>query len=159
MDPPRKPRVPPAPEPASLSYEANFSPSSAEDSGSDLVGDAESQIGAGKGKRVQLGWTDFRPFYRGKEVKRDDPMWQPLRPEKIYELSLMCRSDFGRQKGEFGLVVISLEGWKKQIGFSGLFEPIAELWAVLAGWTAGWAAWVARLWRRDEGHIRLEDKE
>jgi hypothetical protein len=47
-------------------------------------------------------------------VSRVDPKYKPFDPASIYEISLMCRSDFGKQEGEFELVVESISGWQQR---------------------------------------------
>ena len=47
-------------------------------------------------------------------MSRDDPKSKPFDPASIYEISLMCRSDFGKQEGEFELVVESVSGWEQR---------------------------------------------
>lgn len=101
---PQPPQVPPYPEPASLSYEHNFS--------------APSHFSGSNGTtgKVELCFKDFKPVYRGREVSRDDPRYRPFDSSRTYELSLMCRSGFGKQEGEFDIVIAGIEGWKKVDG-------------------------------------------
>lgn len=49
-------------------------------------------------------WQDFKPFYRG----RPQPSAPPLQPEQVKMWSIMARSDFAQQSGEFELVVDSI---------------------------------------------------
>lgn len=44
-------------------------------------------------------WSEFRPFYRGKEV--DDA--KPLETERVRRWSFMMRSFFDKQEGDFSL--------------------------------------------------------
>lgn len=96
--------------------------------------------------------------YRGREVARDDPKYQPFRSEEIYELSLMCRSAFGNQKGDFELVVDSISGWKKdKEDTTNALGWFANVWAKLCSAWMGLAAWV---WAKtSEGKIALHDDE
>ena len=47
----------------------------------------------------EVTWKNFKPFYRGREVSRSPP----LRTENIRRFSLMMRSFFAKQHGEFEL--------------------------------------------------------
>ena len=138
--PPSKPKTPPQPEQSTLSYEYHFTPSH------NLTNDRET---------VAIGFNDLKVTYRGREVSRDDPKYVPFHSEQIYEISLMCRSAFGSQKGDFELVVESIAGWKKdEKAVKGWMESLwARLWSV---WT-GFTNWV---WaKRSEGKIALHDEE
>lgn len=137
--PPSKPKNPPSPEPASLSYEISFTPSSALST-----------------QRFDLDFDDFKAVYRGREVKRDDPRYQPLHTEEIYELSFMCRSDFAAQKGDFSVIVHSLEGWKKDKVAKG---ERGGLVGVLSAIWVGLVAWVWSFFSGTEGRIALHDEE
>ncbi|KAI5454803.1 hypothetical protein NCC49_003686 [Naganishia albida] len=55
-------------------------------------------------RRITIPWSAFVPTYRGRPIKPGDPEYTPLDPG-IRELSMMCRSDFGKQEGAFELVV------------------------------------------------------
>jgi len=140
--PPDHPKTPPTPEPASLSYEADFTPQHKSKHDADVPS---------YGEEICIGWSSFTPMYRGKEVGSDDPIYKPLSSESVYEMSLMCRSGFGDQKGEFGLVVGSIGGWKREdeeeggLGWWVLFQGIA-------GWVRAW------LGLGGEGSVRLDDK-
>ena len=131
--PPSKPKVPPSPDPASLSYEAQFNPSH-------LASSAGSK-GNGKELEVYLPFDDFVPTYRGRPVPRSDPRYQPFEPANINEVSLMCRSDFGKQEGEFELVVMQMKGQKREASKS----------------REGCWGWVRSLWAGGEGGIELAD--
>lgn len=69
-------------------------------------------------RRLTIPWSAFVPTYRGRPITPGDPEYTPLDPGSrthhghgkrmrggIRELSLMCRSDFGKQEGAFELVV------------------------------------------------------
>ena len=126
IPPPHHPKTPPSPEPAALSYEASF----AQPDGH---------------KSVNIRFGDFKAMYRGKEVGRDDSIYQPLHSEKIYEMSLMCRSGFGQQKGEFGVVVLGVSGWAKEKELGWL------------EWCMGMVRWVGSWVGLGEGGVRLRD--
>ncbi|GAA5878663.1 hypothetical protein JCM3774_000443 [Rhodotorula dairenensis] len=66
-----------------------------------VVADAEKQTTS---VTVLARWDQFKPTYRGRPKEDADP----LNPEQIYELSFMCRSNFGEQAGEFSFDVVSL---------------------------------------------------
>ncbi|KAL7420168.1 hypothetical protein Q5752_005134 [Cryptotrichosporon argae] len=61
----------------------------------------------------RVPWTEFNPVYRGRDVDQSDPRYRPLDTEAIYEMSLMCRSAFGKQEGDFGVVVEDISAWEK----------------------------------------------
>lgn len=58
-------------------------------------------IPAGEKKEVYVAWEDLRATYRGRDV--EDPT--PLKRSDIRRLSLMMRSFFAKQEGDFELVV------------------------------------------------------
>ena len=89
--------------------------------------------------------------YRGKEVKIGDPMYKPLDPRRLFEISLMCRSGFGKQAGEFGVVVLGIGGWR--VGDKGEGKVREGCWCELR-------RWLGMAWSGDRGgHIRLERDE
>ena len=137
------PNVPPSPEPATLSYEANFA----------ITPTSLDSPNANDGTRtVNLKLNDFVPTYRGKKVERSDPRYQPLHSEKIYELSLMCRSGFGQQKGDFEVNILSISKWKKDRGvLQGVLMWLSSGWRWMTSWLASFA--------RGSGHVRLDEKE
>ncbi|CAD6585310.1 MAG: hypothetical protein TREMPRED_004103 [Tremellales sp. Tagirdzhanova-0007] len=131
--PPSDPKTPPTPEPASLVYEANFTSPHAK-SGTD---------------EISIAFQDFKPMYRGKEVATDDPLYKPLISESIYEMSLMCRSGFGDQYGEFGIVLLGIAGWAKINEASrgqGWWEWLESMWGAVRSWVWG-------------GRVKLEDEK
>lgn len=141
--PPKEPKLPPQPEPAVLTYEAPFP---RPQHSSHLTGKAEK-------KQVDIEWSDFRPHYRGREVPRSDPKWKPLDTEGIYELSFMCRSGFGKQKGDFGVIINGVSGLEKG----------RDVVAGLAGrgdwgtWLRSWWTWFSS-WFVSSGRVRLDEK-
>lgn len=70
-------------------------------------------------QRIVIPWHAFTATYRGRTLPSTDPSYVPLDPGStspdgkkkggIHELSLMCRSGFGRQEGEFELGVVRIE--------------------------------------------------
>ncbi|KAL4948656.1 complex I intermediate-associated protein 30-domain-containing protein [Aspergillus filifer] len=62
--------------------------------------------------RVTLHWGDLKPTYRGKEVRGVEP----LDLEKVKRVSVMMRSFFGTQKGDFKLSIESIAGWNDEDG-------------------------------------------
>lgn len=130
---PDKPKLPPNPEPASLSYEVSFTPEVA----SSLAG-----YGKVETKTKYFQFSELVPTYRGREVPRSDPRYEPFHSEKIYELSLMCRSGFGEQKGDFELVLLDVAGWKKdkkeQAGEGGIWAYIRSILQGLRAWISSW---------------------
>ena len=51
-------------------------------------------------------WHQFHATYRGKPVEKDEV--PSLDPGKIKEISVMCRSNFDAQSGDFSLKMESL---------------------------------------------------
>lgn len=90
-------------------------------------------------------------MYRGRQVKAGDPMYKPLSTDSVYEISLMCRSGFGDQKGEFGAIVLGIAAWAKasaqEEGGRGAWSWLTGLWGWVGGWWSG----------TDEGKLRLEE--
>lgn len=80
-----------------LSYEWNFQPGKHHTSQPTSSSDGHIDI-------VRSKWSGFKATYRG----RPQPDAPELRPEEIKAWSLMARSDFGEQSGEFSLEVDSL---------------------------------------------------
>ncbi|GAA5947821.1 hypothetical protein JCM3765_001099 [Sporobolomyces pararoseus] len=103
---------------------------------------------------VEAEWKDFKATYRGRP-KQDAP---ELDPSDIYELSFMCRSNFGSQAGPFSLDIVSLSAirhdstLRNRGGIIGFFQRI---WTNLSNWLFGLRLWLAGSGRRD-GSVRLE---
>ncbi|KAL6234630.1 hypothetical protein BDW75DRAFT_211895 [Aspergillus navahoensis] len=57
--------------------------------------------------KVLVRWEDFRPTYRGKEVCDVEP----LDRKAIRRFSIMMRSFFGEQEGDFTLSIVSIAAW------------------------------------------------
>lgn len=107
-----------------------------------------------KVKEIEIGWSEFKPHYRGREIPRDDERWKPLDTEGIYEISFMCRSGFGKQQGDFGIIIESLSGMgKKNNGLMGLRGGREGLTA----WLRSWWIWLSS-WFVGGGRIRLDEK-
>ncbi|ORX34209.1 complex I intermediate-associated protein 30-domain-containing protein [Kockovaella imperatae] len=132
------PNVPPSPEPASLSYEASFT-----------VGEPSS-LGS-KTRSIHLNINDFIATYRGRELPRSDPRYQPFHSEKIYELSLMCRSGFGEQKGDFELVIQGISRWRKESKSKAIVSFFSSIWNRATRWILSWFS--------TEGKVQLQDEE
>lgn len=142
--PPKEPKLPPQPEPAVLTYEAPFTrPTSYNNSKKEV-------------KHVEFGWSDFKPHYRGKEVPRDDERWKPLDTEAIYEISFMCRSAFGKQQGDYGIIIEGLAGLSKKHSDSRL-TALGARGADWSGWLRSWWTWLAS-WFVRTGRLRLDEK-
>lgn len=141
---PKEPKLPPQPEPAVITYEAPFKrPSSA---------DSHSQGHDSIAKRIDIEWSQFKPHYRGREIPRDDERWRPLDTEGIYELSFMCRSGFGKQQGDFGVIIEGVSGLeKKGSGLMGLGSR-----GDLTTWLSSWWAWISSFFLGG-GRVRLDD--
>ncbi|KAK8865751.1 hypothetical protein IAR55_000898 [Kwoniella newhampshirensis] len=152
---PKHPRVPAPPRAAQLSYEASFVVGSPPSSSHCDPSSSEKGYQA-KGHEVILGWNAFKAFYRGREVKEGEARWVPLDTNSVYEISLMCRSGFGEQEGEFGLIVTSIDGIRKADNETEKEKVVSSnwlswWWSVFVGWICSWLRW-------DRG-IRLTDEE
>ncbi|KAL4997014.1 complex I intermediate-associated protein 30-domain-containing protein [Aspergillus recurvatus] len=75
---------------------------------SGLSWEVDFRLGCNKGK-VLVRWEDFRPTYRGKEVRNVEP----LNLKAIRRFSIMMRSFFGEQEGDFTLSIVSVAAWKR----------------------------------------------
>jgi hypothetical protein len=93
-------------------------------------------------KTKYFPFSDLVPTYRGRDVPRSDPRYEPFHSEKIYELSLMCRSGFGEQKGDFELVLLDVAGWKKDeeelSGAGGIWAYVRSILHGLRAWLSSW---------------------
>ncbi|GAA5879618.1 hypothetical protein JCM8547_003549 [Rhodosporidiobolus lusitaniae] len=111
----------------------------------------EEKLLSGKEKEavtVLARWGKFKPHYRGKEK----PDAEPLDPSSIYELSFMCRSNFGDQAGDFSLDIVSLAEAPKE----GKLDK-AKSWVLLAlQLLRQWKEWLAGLFGRGKvGGVKL----
>nr|ODN93267.1 hypothetical protein L203_00538 [Cryptococcus depauperatus CBS 7841] len=93
-----------------------------------------------------LPWNDFKATYRGREINPEEPRWAPLDTSSIYEVSLMCRSNFGKQEGDFGLIITGISAWEKD---SSNQETESGCLSVMTAWVRNVMGW-------DRG-IRLEE--
>ncbi|KAE8153118.1 complex I intermediate-associated protein 30-domain-containing protein [Aspergillus avenaceus] len=59
-------------------------------------------------KKVYIKWDDLRPTYRGKEQGNV----RPLDLKKVKQVSIMIRSFFGKQEGEFQLDIVSISAFR-----------------------------------------------
>ncbi|KAI1007451.1 hypothetical protein K3495_g765 [Podosphaera aphanis] len=64
-----------------------------------------------KGEIVKVFWSEFKPTFRGRECKDT----APLDLEHIRNFSLMMRSFFGTQEGEFSLSLASISAFKGSV--------------------------------------------
>ncbi|PYH32239.1 CIA30 family protein [Aspergillus neoniger CBS 115656] len=76
---------------------------------SGLVWEAKFKVEKGQ-KKVKLGWREFRPTYRGREVH----MGRPLVLAGVKQFGIMIRSFFGEQEGDFELEIEWIRGIKKE---------------------------------------------
>lgn len=67
-------------------------------------------IGERDGGKVWVPWSELRPTYRGREKKDAEP----LKKDKVMRFSLMMRSFFGEQQGNFNLRIRGIAALKKQ---------------------------------------------
>jgi len=77
-------------------------------------------LASGAGK-VTIEWNDLKPTYRGKKKKDVTP----LDISKIKRFSIMMRSFFGDQEGDFSLSILSIAASKKSSG--GVFNSGASI--------------------------------
>ncbi|BGP28176.1 NADH:ubiquinone oxidoreductase intermediate-associated protein 30 [Rhodotorula toruloides] len=99
---------------------------------------------------VLAKWEEFKPFYRGKP-KEDAAT---LDPSAIYELSFMCRSNFGQQQGDFTLDIVSLSAAPAHSTGNTWFRSVAE---TVSGWWIRLVGAVLGLFGREsrDGSVRL----
>ena len=76
---------------SSVSWEYDFTP-------------PQSSIGSRQVTTVWVPWNEFKATYRGREKKDAEP----LKKEQIRRFSLMMRSFFEKQEGDFELVLASI---------------------------------------------------
>lgn len=76
----------------------------------------EYEFDGSEAKVLEANWDDFKPTYRGRP-KADAP---PIDPSEIVEVSIMCRSNFDKQSGEFDLLLGEIEA----VGSGDAFGPI-----------------------------------
>ncbi|KAG9241726.1 CIA30 family protein-like protein [Calycina marina] len=69
---------------------------------------------ADEAKKVFIAWKDLKPTYRGRE-KQDA---EPLDLKRVRRVSLMMRSFFGSQEGDFSLSITSIAATKISAGSS-----------------------------------------
>ncbi|WWC86045.1 uncharacterized protein L201_000916 [Kwoniella dendrophila CBS 6074] len=139
---PKHPKIPNKPREAQLTYEVQF----------DLPHQTSS-VSSTSSSEASFKWQDFRAVYRGKTIPEGDEKWVPLDTNLIYELSLMCRSDFGKQKGDFGVIINSIEAIKKKqtpTG-NGFWDSITTMWSNLRDWVTNLFNWSS------SGKIKLDD--
>lgn len=97
-------------------------------------------------------WSEFKPTYRGRPVRKDDPMWRPFTPASIKEISIMCRSNFDKQSGDFDLKLLSIQAFRVGDAADGRrLNLVQRLWHYLQRWFWAMATWS----RRQEGHVKL----
>ena len=99
--------------------------------------------------KAYLPFHEFVPTYRGRPVERPDPKYKPLDSSRIYELSLMCRSGFGKQEGEFEVIVQSIKGWKREDNKGSKIRVRDGCWDWVKAWWDG----------NREGGVRLDEKD
>lgn len=60
------------------------------------------------GDQQNIYWSDFKPYYRGREVSDTEP----LNLKRIFRLSIMIRSFFGSQDGDFSISISSIHAFR-----------------------------------------------
>lgn len=68
------------------------------------------------GEQIEVSWSEFKPTYRGRELKNTSP----LNLKGIKRFSIMMRSFFGSQEGEFSLSLASISAFKTE------FQPYKD---------------------------------
>jgi len=71
------------------------------------------------GEKVFAKWDDFKATYRG----REKPDAKPLELKKVKRISLMMRSFFGTQEGDFSLSLVSISAAKTS---NSTYEPYRD---------------------------------
>ncbi|MCJ1395795.1 hypothetical protein MMC18_008681 [Xylographa bjoerkii] len=71
----------------------------------------ESSVGSGQTTKVWVPWKEFKATYRGREKKDAEP----LKKGEIRRFSIMMRSFFEKQEGDFELVLASISAARKEI--------------------------------------------
>jgi len=97
------PKSPDGREQSTVSWEYDFK----------IETDKENAEDRGKGKKIFAKWDEFKPTYRGKEKQGA----KPLDLKSVKRISLMMRSFFGTQQGEFSLKIISISATQKPSDF------------------------------------------
>lgn len=98
-----------------------------------------------KGTVLFFKWADFRPTYRGRDLEGSDV--EPLDLKNIRRFSIMVRSFFGGQEGDFELNVVSISALRTNTYRDEPWVEVDEK-AVLEEETralqrpAGWFAWL-----------------
>ncbi|ODO11929.1 hypothetical protein I350_00713 [Cryptococcus amylolentus CBS 6273] len=140
---PKHPKTPAPPRAAQLTYQVEFNISH---------GGASTRTPGEK--KFTFPWGEFKATYRGREIKKGDPQWVPLDTSSIYEVSLMCRSDFGQQEGDFGVIVTDISAVEK-----GQEEEDEDegCWSGVVGWFK-WAIGAERGIRLEEDEDELCEK-
>ncbi|WWC66581.1 uncharacterized protein I206_100484 [Kwoniella pini CBS 10737] len=137
---PKHPKTPGPPREAQLTYEVSFP-----------LFPNLNESNPGRKHVAIFEWKEFKATYRGKNVPEGDEKWVPLDPGLIYELSIMCRSDFGKQHGDFGVVINSIEAVRK--------AKRVGMWIRLCDFWKGVTTWVSGLFSSSENNIRLDDED
>ena len=85
-------------------------------------------------------WKDFAPTYRGRPAS-DAPQ---LDPAKIEEISIMCRSNFDKQEGDFSLRIQDITAVSSD-------SSPSSWWA----WLWSWFASIFSARKNGRGFVRL----
>ncbi|GAA6012686.1 hypothetical protein JCM11491_002529 [Sporobolomyces phaffii] len=99
---------------------------------------------------VEAPWHEFQATYRGRP-KQDAP---ELDPSDIYELSVMCRSNFGKQAGPFSLDIVSLSAVRNERPSRSVAELAHRLWTRIASMLLNVRLWLTGGSR--DGAVRLD---
>lgn len=101
---------------------------------------------------IEAEWKDFKATYRGRP--KEDA--HPLDPSDIYELSFMCRSNFGGQAGPFSLDMVSLSAIEstRPRARVGWVDFVSRTWDRFGRWLSQLRTWA--FGRRRDGSVRLE---
>ncbi|KAH8904274.1 CIA30-domain-containing protein [Coniochaeta sp. PMI_546] len=107
------------------------------------------QLRSSSGGRLVMRFEDFKPTYRGRP-KRDA---EPLNLKRILSMSIMMRSHFGEQEGDFSIAMrsISAQGHSDRVNKSAVdtvsrqsqnSEGIVKRRPDAAASKGGWLAWL-----------------
>ncbi|KAK9899520.1 NADH:ubiquinone oxidoreductase complex I intermediate-associated protein 30 [Cystobasidium minutum MCA 4210] len=104
---------------------------------------------SGRNKIFKATWDQFVPTYRGRPIPKHEA--KPFNPADIKEISIMCRSNFGKQSGDFNLFIADITAFTEDHK-SNIPNLLSKAW----NWLRDWFLYIMGL-RRDNGRgfIRL----
>ena len=101
---------------------------------------------------IVVPFAKFEPHYRGHKVERGDPRWKELDLRQIWEIGVMCRSEFGQQSGMFALVLFGIDVVVERAevveGEEGVNNRPWDWWVRLKRRVQIWSGYLARFVQR-----------